>query len=85
MGGGPIIIIDPVKLARQRRVQRYYNLALIVAGAVVQYLATDPDAKEYLAQLGGAATVGIGLANLFINRLPALLHAVDPKLPPEEP
>lgn len=80
MGGGPIIIIDPaqkLKLDRRRKLARYWDWTLVAVGAVVAYLATDPDARSALADLGGYATMAVGVVNVLLNRLP--------KLPPEDP
>lgn len=77
MGGGPIIIIDPQKLNR-RKLARAWDVCLILAGLLVTYLATDAEAKEYLASLGGPVTLGIGVLNILLNRLPPLLRALPP-------
>jgi hypothetical protein len=67
---------------QRHRYARAWDVFLLVAGLIVTYLATDPQARAYLADLGGPATIVIGLANLLINRLPPLLKALPPVEPP---
>jgi hypothetical protein len=56
----------------RRKLARAYDVALVAVGAVVAYLATDPDARAALAEFGGYATMAIGVANVLLNRLPKL-------------
>ncbi|MEG3182704.1 hypothetical protein [Novilysobacter erysipheiresistens] len=54
----------------RRKLARLYDWSLVAVGAVVAYLATDPGAREYLAEIGGFATMAIGVVNVLLNRLP---------------
>lgn len=54
----------------RRKLARLWDVFLIAAGAIVLYLATDTDAKAYLAEMGGPVTIGIGVLNILLNRLP---------------
>jgi hypothetical protein len=73
---------DPPVTVQRHRYARAWDVFLVVAGVIVAYLTTDPAAKAVLADLGGWATLGIGLANILINRLPPLLKALPPVEPP---
>lgn len=61
----------------RRTLLRYWNAFLLIAGLLVSWLATDPDAREFLATLGGPVTFGIGLLNLLLNRVPAALKVLE--------
>lgn len=54
----------------RRKLARAYDWTLVAVGAVVAFLATDPEARAALAELGGYATIGIGVANVLLNKLP---------------
>lgn len=62
----------------RRKLARAWDVFLIVAGTIVLYLSTDTEAKAYLAELGGPVTIGIGVLNILLNRLPALLNHDSP-------
>lgn len=68
----------------RRKLARYWDVLLIIVGQIVALLASDPDAREYLAQFGGWVTTGIGIVNILLNRLPkANEPAADAESPKE--
>jgi len=56
----------------RRKLARAWDYGLMVAGLVVAQLATDPDARAWLGQLGGWVTTAIGVTNVLLNRLPRM-------------
>lgn len=60
-----------IKLPSRRRLARLWDLAVVNAGLVVLYLGTDPQAKAWLADHGGYATMIIGALCFILNRQPA--------------